>query len=521
MSGEKKTTQSRAAGGPNKIKMGSNVAVSVLAAAAILIMVNYLSMRHWARADWTESGMYTLSQKTEKVVGSLDKDVSMFVLWSQGDPRFSDIKEILDSYDALSSKLTVEMIDPDMSPERVEMIIKRYGAKMTTDTQGNMGIQAGVIVVSGENVKFVANDEFEDYGDMTMQDPETGEELSEFKAEQKLTSAILRVISEDQATVCFTQGHGEWQMEGFGARSLGLVKDELKQDSYRVDPVALTGEDGSLAACSLVVVAGPQRSFREDEAGVLEDYLRGGGRILALLDPIVEGDRFMPCGLEGLARRAGIVLKDDIVLEVDPRRLVSDTPLTFVASEFTAHESVRALGLPEGTDPSIVDQIGAYPVVFSTCRSMTHAEGSGAVADELVKSSALSWGETDVAAFGSGGAVPSKDPADTQGPAVLAMVSSVNAGEPGKEGRLIVVGDSDFLSDELLVNSGLFNRDFWSSTVGWLTAREDLISIAAKNPEHVRLNLTDDNVSLIWQVVVGEVLLIIIAGVVMWIRRRR
>ena len=520
MSEEKKKTGIERSSGA-RMRAGSNVAISVLAAAAVLLMINYLSMRHWVRADWTSAGIYTLSQKTEKVVRSLDREVSMYVLWSQGDPRFSDIQEILDGYDALSPKLVVELIDPDLNPERVEVIVKRYGAKMTTDMEGNMGIQAGVIVVSGDNVKFVANDEFEDYGDMMMQDPEAGDDMSEFKAEQKLTSAILRVISDDQATVCFTQGHGEWELEGFGGRALGLVQDELKQDSYRVEAVALSGDGTGLEACSLVAVVGPQRAFREQEAGTLEEYLRGGGRVLALLDPLMEGDRFAPTGLEGLARRAGVELVDDIILEVDPRRLVSDSPLTFVVSEFTRHESVEALGLPEGTDPALAEQIGAYPVVMSTARSLRHAEGTDAVADELARTSAASWGETDVASLGSGDRVPAQDPVDSPGPAIVAMASVLKGEEPGKEGRLVVVGDSDFLSDELQVNSSLFNRDFWSSSVAWLTSREDLISIAAKNPEHVRLNLTDEDVSLVWQVVVGEALLILVIGLVVWFRRRR
>ncbi len=503
---------------PNRVRMGSNVAISIIAAAAILIMINYLAMRHFERADWTASGMYTLSEKTAKVVGSLDQEVKVFVLWSQQDPRFTDVKEVLDGYRALSEKLEIEVVDPDMNPEQVEMIIQRYGAKMTTDTQGNMGIEAGVIVVSGENVKFVSHDDFEDFSNqMMMQDPASAEDLSEFRAEQELTAAIMRVISDEQATVCFTQGHGEWQMDGFGGRGLGMIRDELKQDSYRVQVVATAGADAVPEMCAMVVVAGPQRAFLKDEAALVEAYLNDGGRLLLLLDPLIEGDRFMPTGLEQLTARAGIELIDDIVLEVDPRRLVSETPFTFLVSEFTTHASVKPLGLPEGTDPSI----RAYPVALSTVRTLRHVEGSGTVADVLARSSQASWGEVDVASLGSGETVPEKDGRDTPGPAVLAMASVIGAVDPAVEGRLVVVGDSDFLSEELLVNSGLFNRDMWTSLVGWLTAREDLISIAPKNPEHVRLNLTDDDVALIWQVVIGEVLLILIVGVVMWFRRRR
>jgi len=513
----------RGADGPARIRMGSNVAISVVAAAALLLMANYLAMRHYVRADWTSSGLYTLSEKTAKVLEGLDRDVSMHVLWSQGDPRFTDAKEILDGYAGLSSRLKVEIVDPDMSPERVQMIVDKYGAKIRADMAGNVGIEAGVFVVSGDNVKFVSAEEFEDRGgDMLMEDPAAGGEgMSEFKAEQELTSAIMRVTSDRQATVCFTQGHGEWQMEGFGGRALGHVRDGLRQDSYKVEPIATAGAGAAPERCALVVVAGPDRAFTEEEAGVLGRYLEGGGRLLLLLDPIVEGERFIPTGLERVVAGAGIGLASDIMLEVDPRRVVSDTPFTFVASEFSGHDAVRPLSLPEGTPAEVREQMGAYPVVLSTARSLTHAEGTGAVADVLAKSSAASWGEVDLASVGTGGTVPEKGEEDTAGPAILAMASVIGAQDGKPEGRLAVVGDSDFLSEELFVNAGLFNRDFWTSLVGWLTAREDLISIAAKNPEHVRLNLTEEDVSLVWKVVIGEVILVLIAGALMWIRRRR
>ena len=109
-----------------RVKLGTNTAVSVIAVAAILLMVNYLSMRHYYRADWTSSGMYTLSDKTEKVLSVLDSEVSLYVLWSQGDPRFVDAKELLDNYTGLSSKIKLEVIDPDISPERVQIIIDSH-----------------------------------------------------------------------------------------------------------------------------------------------------------------------------------------------------------------------------------------------------------------------------------------------------------------------------------------------------------------------------------------------------------
>jgi ABC-type uncharacterized transport system involved in gliding motility auxiliary subunit len=505
--------------GATRTQRGTNTAISIIAAAAILVMVNYLAMRHYARADWTASGIYTLSDKTAKVVGGLKSDVEMHVLWSQADQRFPDVKEILDGYQALSPRLDVEVIDPDLNPDRVQLLIDRYGATLRADETGMMGIEAGVFVVSGDNVKFVSSEEFEDFGG-EMTGPEGEERVPAFKAEQELTSAILRVTSREQTLVCFTQGHAEWQFEGYGGRSLVHVKDGLKQDSFRVE--AITSAGGAIPdKCDLVVVAGPERGFMEDENQALDAYLSGGGRLLLLLDPIVEGDRYAPTGLEQLAAKRGIKLKTDVVLEVDPRRLVSQTPLTFLVSAFEDHDAVRQLAIPEGVGAEVKARLGAYPVVLSTARSLAPVDDAEVVAEVLARSSEVAWGEVDMASLGTGESVPAKDQYDNEGPAPLAMAAVLPArGDNRPAGRLVVVGDSDFLAEELFVSAGLFNRDLWSGLVGWLTSREDLVSIAPKNPEHVRLQLTQDDFLTIVFLLVGEVLLGIAAGIVVWIRRR-
>jgi len=506
--------------GATRLQRGSNSAISVVAAAAILVMVNYLSLRHYARTDWTAAGIYTLSDKTAKVVGSLTADVEMHVLWSQADQRFPDVKEILDGYQALSPRLQVEVIDPDLNPERVQLLVDRYGASLRADASGNMGIEAGVFVISGDNVKFVSSEEFEDFGGGMTGGEEDEERVPAFKAEQELTSAILRVTSDEQTLVCFTQGHGEWQFDGYGGRSLAHIKDGLKQDSYQAE--AITTAAGAIPErCALVVVAGPERGFLEEESRALEKYLADGGKLLLLLDPVIEGERYALTGLEQLTAKHGIKLGADVVLEVDPRRLVSQTPLTFLVSEFTAHDAVAQLEIPDGVGADVKAQLGAYPVVLSTARTLAPVDGAEVVAEVLARSSEASWGEVDLASLGTGQSVPEQDQYDTPGPAPLAMAAVLTApGDNRPAGRLVVVGDSDFLSEELFVSAGLFNRDLWSGLVGWLTSREDLVSIAAKNPEHVRLQLTQDDFLTIILLLVGEVLLGIAAGVVVWIRRR-
>ncbi len=526
---DKNTTQSSnanpgaAGGGSQRIRAGSNSLVSIIGAAVILIAVNYLGMRHYVRGDWTSAGMYTLSDKSVKTLKAVDKDIQIYALWSKSDPRFLDVKELLDRYLATTPRIKLEIVDPDLNQDRMEFIIQRYGAKMRDMGGGMMAIEATIIVVSGDNVKFVSSSEFEDHGgDMLgMGGGESKDELSSYKAEQSLSSAILSVTSDLQAKICFTQGHDEWVFEGFGGRGLGSLKEGLVQDGYKVEAITTVGSSRIQLGCETVVVVGPQKAFMEEESAVLDGYLSRGGKLLLLLDPIIEGNRFVPTGLERLTAKYGIKLLQDVVFETDARRLVSPSPFTFTASEFTPHESVKQLAIPDSVGEEIKKELGAYPVVFSMARSLALKKETSAVADILAKSSESSWGEVDLVSLGTGESVPSKDQYDNKGPTVVAMAASI-PGRSEKEtgGRLAVVGDSDFLAEELFVNAGLNNRDFWSGLVGWLTSRGDLISIAPKNPEHVRLNLTESDLQTFQQVVIGEILLFIALGVVVWLKRR-
>lgn len=507
-------------------RMGANALVSVVGAAVILLAVNYLAMRHYARADWTSAGIYTLSDKSLKVVRALQKDVSMHVLWSAGDPtgRFEEAKELLDRYAAASPRLKVEIVDPDLNPERVQLLIQKYGARLQQDATGQSGIEAGIFVVSGDNVKFVSSSDFEDFSMdmMGMGGESEGEDgLSGYKAEQSLTSAVMHVTSDEQSKICFTQGHGEWAFEGFGGRAVGHLKEGLTQDGYKVEAITTAGASKVPTACDAVVVVGPERAFLSEETALLQRYVAGGGKLLLFLDPLMEESRFLPTGLESLTAQYGIKLSKDLIFEVDPRRIIGNSPLAFVASEFSTHDAVKHLSVPDSVGADVKAAVGAYPVAFSTARSLQPVEGTEVIAEVLAKTSAESWGEVDLASLGTSETPPGKDQYDTQGPAPIAMAATLptkSAEESG--GRLVVVGDSDVLSEELIVNAGLYNRDFFSGIVGWLSERSSLISIAPKNPEHIRLNLTEDDLSTVTRLIWGEVIFFVVLGIIVWLRRR-
>jgi len=98
----------------------------------------------------------------------------------------------------------------------------------------------------------------------------------------------------------------------------------------------------------------------------------------------------------------------------------------------------------------------------------------------LLKSSDLTWAETDPATMFSG--KPTFDRGhDVQGPLPLAMALELGrAVGGGPIGRLVVIGNSEFASNAN-INLGA-NSDLLLNAVGWLARENTLIQLRGRDP---------------------------------------
>ena len=470
------------------------LSAGVLLIAALLVIVNYFGHKYHKRFDWTSSRLYTLSEKSANVVRDLDKDVEFVVFLQPGDELYEPVRELLSQYDAASQRVRVRYVDPQRDRMEAERLIQQYQIS-----------GYGVVVASGKDKRVIpSNDLAElDFSGMQMGQAPT---LAAFKGEQLFTGAILQLGEGRKPKVIFTTGHGERSLDDQGPEGLAGIQQLLGQDNFDVEEWSALGKTTVPPGTDLVVVAGPRSPFLQPELSALAAYLNGGGRVLAMIEPTLgqaEGMGLTPTGFETWLGQFGVELGNDIVVD-PPNTIPGFTAATLFANEYGDHPVTNALSQSR------------LPVLVSVARSVGRNETAGYTITELARTSGEGWGETDLAALSE----VERGEDDLAGPVPLGVAVEADKGE-GRKMRLLVFGDSDFATNQL-IQANSPNQILLSNSLNWLVAREALLAIPPRKTEQVRLNLTQEQGYTVYAIALLLLpALAAIAGVVVWSRRRR
>ncbi|MCK5378202.1 MAG: GldG family protein [Acidobacteria bacterium] len=483
-----------------------------LAAALLVIvlalMINWLGARHWHRADWTASELYTLSDKSLNIVGDLDEEIRIIVFMTPGSGLWPQVRELMNRYDAASEAIEVEFIDPDRQPLRTRQLAEEFGISVANT----------VVFTAGDRSKYVTSDQMAefDYSGMQYGGQPT---LKAFKGEEQFTAAILSLVAPAVPKVYFVTGHGEPSLQpaGRSQRSLGALGEALKRENMVAAETSLLSGQVPQDADVLAIV-GPTRAFTEAEIATLDAFLEGGGRLMAALDPLIEPDGTMRMTrLENLLADWDVEIRADLVIDPSKKLPFYDLSAVYLDSY--------------GTHP-ITEGMEGFAVLFMVARSVAAvAEPMGTVTT-LVETSAQGWGETDLSQLLRGEPV---DPGQSDTPGPVAVGLAVEHAAKGLEEadadttdslkaettgtRLVVLGDSDFLSDTEFANAG--NSVLAVNAFNWLAAQEHALGIPPRAVDQSSLYLSGAQMQLIlFLILIVMPGAAIAAGILVWRRRR-
>lgn len=428
--------------------------------AGIIGMLAWLSTQYVYQADWTAGARNTISEDTRKLLGNLDAPVNITAYVGPDQLLRQQIRDLVGSYQRFKPDITLEFINPDTVPEQVRQLGITSGGAIVISYKG-----------SSENIKALG--------------------------EQHLSNALLRLSRQQERWIVFVSGHGERLPGGETNYGMGRFGAELERKGLKVQTVNLA-ESAIPANTSVLVLASPRVELLPGEVALLQDYVTRGGNLLWLTEPDA------PRSLVPLADSLGILALPGRVVDATSAMFGVENPSFVVVTGYPNHPVTREMTMvsvyPEAVALEINDttQWHAVPLLTTLERSWTEL---GALEGEI--------------RFDA-------DSDERAGPLDIgiALERSRPGGGDGEEQRVVVIGDGDFLSDTYLGNAG--NLDLGLNLVTWLSHDDAFMDIRVRGAPDTALVMEPRTTAIIGLgFLIGLPLLLLAAGLFIWLRRRR
>jgi ABC-type uncharacterized transport system involved in gliding motility auxiliary subunit len=472
-------------------KSGAYMAVYVAVAFAILAAVNYLGVQYNKNYDATENRLYSLSDQTHRILRNLDRDVKIY--YFDRKTQFARAEDMLRRYENASSRVTVEYIDPDARREVAEA--------MNVSTYGTVFVELGTTREKANSVN-----------------------------EEDLTNAIIKAIKGKEKKACLLAGHAEAGPDDQQREGFAVAKQEIEGANYVTETISLLERPEIPSDCTLLIIAGPDTDYLEQEIEILRNYIESGGRALFLLD-----HEKSPRLVE-LAASWGVRVNNDVVIDMSGiGQLFGGGPLSPLVAEYENHPITSVMGgnytffpMTRSVEPGDSASGWTATTLFNTTANSFSTEELDVQDGKLVRHPEKErQGPIPIAVAATYG-VPETPGSSTEADADTAQEAS-GAEEPEaeddpladeeKQGRIVVVGTSQLVRNGSIGLGG--NVDLFLNMLNWLSSDEDLISIRPKEPDNTPLEVSASEMQrILLGTVFGLPLLIIVAGVRVWWMRR-
>lgn len=279
--------------------------LGLLAAIAIVVVVNILSSFFFYRIDLTKDKRHSLSKSTIEMLKNLEDRV-YFRVYLKGKNQPADyqlfakqVEQMLQNFRSYSKNVYYEFIDPieGKTNEEVNAILGEFVKKglepipISREDAGGFSTQ---VVIPGAIVSY-RNHEYP--AKVVVADPSGADWLkySNEELEYNLVAPVRRLLKTEKPKVAYLDGHGELDFWSTCWTAMQL------QRFYNVSRIALDGKINALRNISIddtisgnlvlgdnkydvLIVAQPTQPFKEYDKYAIDQFIMRGGKVLWLID---------------------------------------------------------------------------------------------------------------------------------------------------------------------------------------------------------------------------------------------
>lgn len=453
--------------------------IVIALAVAINLLVNALPSSS-TKLDITANQLFSISEQTEKLLTSLDQDVTIY--WMvQGGAEDTTVQNLLDQYKGMNDRITVIKKDPDIYPN----FAKQYTSEQLSNNS--------LIVESGSKNYFLGYDSIYEYDYSNYYT--TGSYEVSFAGESVLTSAIDYVVSTDLPKLYTLSGHGESELNS--TFTSAIIKENIEIDALSLLTLEAIPED---ADC--VLINAPQTDISEQEKEILLTYLQEGGNLFLITDYLEDT---LP-NLAALMSNYGLTAEEGIVIEGDNNHCAWGTAYNLLP-DIKAHTITSPL------------RNSGYYVLLSIAQGLKVSED---LPDTVSVTELLTTSDSAFSKLaGYNLSTYEKESGDIDGPFALG-VAITDSIDDETESHIVWVSSPSLVDEQMNIVVSGGNQDLFINALGWMCERENSISIHSKSLSISYLTIDASTASKLSVLVVGILPLGYLAiGIYICQRRKR
>lgn len=457
-------------------KYGSYSAIAIFIVVAILVVLNLVVSSFDLKLDLTKESIYTLSDASKEIASGVSKEINIYALFKTGEED-KITTEILSQYADCSPKIHVIYKDPYIYPQFVES----YKSEDQT-------VYTNSIIVESEKIYKIINP-----NELFTSDYNSNS--TDIQVEPKITSAIQYVTSENIPCVYYVNGHNEMPIPE-------TLKSKLSSANYEVKNLNILKEEKVPQDCKVLILSTPEKDYTKEEADKIKNYLTNDGNAIVLTN---YSSASMP-NFESIITAYGIETNKSIIVDPDPACYIQNNP-TLIIPTIESHEITKSLTSKN------------YMVLLPMVQGLNEMQVKKATLkiEPLLSTSSSSYGKNSLEAKSL-----NKEAGDINGPFTTAFaVTDENYTDTLHQTKLVVVGNSDFVYDQIDMVIGGNNSSFLVNAVKWLSGNEETTFISPKSVAQNSIVVTGSKILIISFVSCLLIPIVLFAaGLVVWLRRR-